>query len=88
MLIGCVQLFQLTLSDQSSKLKDIFKKAATSPFDILTFLSVSSKWLAIEYLHWTDDEFCIDKFCIVKRHGQLVIIKVTIVSLSSPFLQL
>ena len=44
--------FQLTLSDQSLKLKDS-KRLPPHPFDILTFLS--SKWLAIVYLHWTDE---------------------------------
>ena len=50
----CIQLLQLTLSDQSLKLiiKTSSKRLPPHPFDILTFLS--SKWLTIVYLHWTD----------------------------------
>ena len=52
-----IQLFQLTLSDQSLKLKDIFKRLPPHPFDILTFRS--SKWLPIVYLQWTDEAWLI-----------------------------
>ena len=44
-----IQLFQLTLSDKSLKTK----RLPPHPLDILTFLS--SKWLAIVYLHWMDE---------------------------------
>ena len=59
----------ISINVVGSKLKALLKTSSKlltpHPFDILTFLS--SKWLAIVYLHWTNEAYLILMNLLIKK---------------------